>query len=55
MSSHIYEMSGDTEQHQCDVLKLTHFNMQLDETTLSDNKALLMAYVRLVRGGKLHK
>lgn len=45
VSSRINEMAGDTEQQLCDILKNTDFAVQLDETTLSDNKALLMAYV----------
>ena len=55
VSSHINEMAGDTEQELCDILRYTDFVVQLDETTLSDNKALLMAYVKLARDEKLHE
>ena len=38
-------MSGDVEEQQCNILQKTHFAIQLDESTLQGNEALLMAYV----------
>uniref|UniRef100_A0A3Q3B2X0 DUF4371 domain-containing protein n=1 Tax=Kryptolebias marmoratus TaxID=37003 RepID=A0A3Q3B2X0_KRYMA len=42
----INEMGADTEEQLCAILKDSPFTLQLDETTTSDNNALLMAYVR---------
>ena len=39
-------MGADTEDQLCAILRETPFSLQLDETTTSDNNALLMAYVR---------
>ena len=46
VSSRIGEMANDIENKLCDELKTTQFSLQLDERTLRDNEALLMAYVR---------
>ena len=48
VSSKIDEMANDIENKLCDELKTTQFSLQLDETTLCDNEALLMAYVRYI-------
>ncbi|XP_029296292.1 protein ZBED8-like [Cottoperca gobio] len=42
----INEMGADTEEQLCVILRDSYFSIQLDETTTSDNNALLMAYVR---------
>lgn len=42
----INEMGADTEEQLCAILRDSPFTIQLDETTTSDNNALLMAYVR---------
>ncbi|XP_071397542.1 zinc finger BED domain-containing protein 5-like [Centroberyx affinis] len=39
-------MAADTEEQLCAILRNSPFSLQLDETTTSDNNALLMAYVR---------
>ncbi|CAH2006968.1 unnamed protein product [Acanthoscelides obtectus] len=40
----IDEMSSDIESFLCNYLQTTHFSIQLDESTLPDNAALLLAY-----------
>ena len=52
VSSRIDEMANDIENKLCDELKTTQFSLQLDETTLRDNEALLMAYVRYVNASR---
>ena len=49
----IDEMNENTEEQLCEVLRKTSFSVQLDETTTSDNNALLMDYVRYIAHGKL--
>ncbi|XP_073330750.1 zinc finger BED domain-containing protein 5-like [Pagrus major] len=49
----IREMSMDTEQQLCAMLRGCRFSVQLDETTTADNNVLLMAYVRYVSGRDL--
>ena len=39
-------MGTNIEDQRCEILRNTSFSLQLDETTTSDNNALLMAYVR---------
>lgn len=46
VSARIDEMSSNIESKLCDDLKTTEFSLQLDETTLRDGEALLLAYVR---------
>ena len=38
-------MGTNIEDQLCEILRNTSFSLQLDETTTSDNNALLMAYV----------
>ncbi|CAH2008546.1 unnamed protein product [Acanthoscelides obtectus] len=45
----IDEMSSDIESFLCHYLQTTRFSIQLDESTLPDNAALLLAYVRLIK------
>ncbi|GBP17547.1 Zinc finger BED domain-containing protein 5 [Eumeta japonica] len=51
----IDEMSSDVESFLCDYLRTTHFSIQLDESTLPGNEALLLSYVRFVMGEEIHK
>ncbi|GBP53071.1 SCAN domain-containing protein 3 [Eumeta japonica] len=51
----IDEMSSDIESFLCDYLRTTHFSIQLDESTLLGNEALLLAYIRFVMGEEIHK
>ena len=48
VSSRIDEMANDIENE----LKTTQFSLQLDETTLRDNEALLMAYVHYINASR---
>jgi len=48
VSRRIDEMAYDVKIKLCDILKITKFSLQLDESTLRDNEALLLAYVRYV-------
>ena len=45
----IDEMAADVEEKLCDILKNTSFSLQIDESTLPSNEALLLAYVRFIR------
>ncbi|KAE9542272.1 hypothetical protein AGLY_003399 [Aphis glycines] len=45
VSRRIDEMAYDVEIKLCDILKITKFSLQLNESTLRDNEALLLAYV----------
>lgn len=51
----IDEMSYDVENFFCNYLRTTHFSIQLNESTLSGNEALLLAYVRFVLNQKIHE
>ena len=44
-------MALNVEQQLCVVLQTTEFALQLDESTLRGNEALLMTYVRYIRDG----
>ena len=41
-------MSSDVESQLVEKLKTSKFSIQLDESTVSDNRAILMAYVRFI-------
>lgn len=43
----INEMGTDTEEQLCAILWDSSFSLQLDETAISDNNALLMAFLQL--------
>ncbi|XP_053159163.1 LOW QUALITY PROTEIN: protein ZBED8 [Hemicordylus capensis] len=45
----IDEMAENIENSLCNYLKTSQFSMQLDESTLPGNEALLLAYVRFIR------
>ncbi|KAE9528709.1 hypothetical protein AGLY_012284 [Aphis glycines] len=49
----IDEMAQSVEELLCAFLKATKFSIQLDESTLPGNEALLLAYVRFVKEEKI--
>ncbi|CAH1984798.1 unnamed protein product [Acanthoscelides obtectus] len=51
----IDEMSSDIESFLCTYLQTTHFSIQLDESTLPDNAALLLAYVRFIMNQEIYE
>ncbi|CAH2003254.1 unnamed protein product, partial [Acanthoscelides obtectus] len=51
----IDEMSSDIESFLCNYLQMTHFSIQLDESTLPDNAALLLAYVRFIMNQEIYE
>ena len=44
-------MSSDVENQLVEKLKTSKFSIQLDQSTVSDNRAILMAYVRFIDNG----
>ncbi|CAH2015032.1 unnamed protein product [Acanthoscelides obtectus] len=51
----IDEMSSGIESLLCNYLQTTHFSIQLDESTLPDNAALLLAYVRFIMNQEIYE
>ncbi|CAH1970146.1 unnamed protein product [Acanthoscelides obtectus] len=51
----IDEMSSDIESFLCNYLQTTHFSIQLDESTLPDNAALLLTYVRFIMNQEIYE
>ncbi|CAH1980769.1 unnamed protein product [Acanthoscelides obtectus] len=51
----IDEMSSDIESFLCNYLQTTHSSIQLDESTLPDNAALLLAYVRFIMNQEIYE
>ncbi|CAH1977652.1 unnamed protein product [Acanthoscelides obtectus] len=51
----IDEMSSDIESFLCNYLQTTHFSIPLDESTLPDNAALLLAYVRFIMNQEIYE
>ncbi|CAH2011758.1 unnamed protein product [Acanthoscelides obtectus] len=51
----IDEMSSDIESFLCNYLETTHFSIQLDESTLPDNAALLLEYVRSIMNKEIYE
>ena len=51
----IDEMGQDVELQLIKMIQATEFALQLDESTLPDNQALLMAYVRYMNSGVTHE
>lgn len=49
----IDEMGGDVEEILCEKLKTEQFGLQLDESTLPGNEALLLGYCRFIRDNKI--
>ncbi|EZA56552.1 SCAN domain-containing protein [Ooceraea biroi] len=46
-------MAQDVEVSLCDFLKTTQFSLQLDESIVTGNEALLLAYVRFIKEEKI--
>ena len=44
-------MANDVEIHLIHILQTTGLSLQLDESTLCENEALLLAYVRFTKDG----
>ena len=42
-------MASSIEENVCNVLKTTEFSLQIDESTMPGNEALLLAYVRFIQ------
>ena len=42
-------MASATEEEICNILKKTEFSLQIDESTMPGNEALLLAYVRFIQ------
>lgn len=53
VSRRIDEMAIDIENQLCQDLRTIEFTLQLDESTVRDNEAILMAYVRYIKNGKI--
>ena len=51
VSRRIDEMSADIETQLVEKLKSRHFSLQMDETTLRDSEAILLAYARYIDKG----
>ncbi|CAH1970114.1 unnamed protein product [Acanthoscelides obtectus] len=51
----IDEMGSDIESFLCNYLQTTHFSIQLDESTLPDNAALLLVYVRFIMNQEIYE
>ncbi|CAH2020988.1 unnamed protein product [Acanthoscelides obtectus] len=51
----IDEMSSDIESFLCNYLQTIHFSIQLDESTLPDNAALLLAYVCFIMNQEIYE
>ncbi|CAH2003383.1 unnamed protein product [Acanthoscelides obtectus] len=51
----IDEMSSDIESFLCNYLQTTHFSIQLEESTLPDNAALLLAYVLFILNQEIYE
>ena len=48
-------MSSDIKSFLCNYLQTTHFSIQLDESTLPDNAALLLAYVCFIINQEIYE
>nr|XP_047123766.1 protein ZBED8-like [Hydra vulgaris] len=48
-------MSSVIECFLCNYLQTTHFSIQLDESTLPGNAALLLEYVRFIMNQEIHE
>lgn len=49
----IDEMAENIEESLCDHLRTSQFSIQLDESTLPTNEALLLSYVRFIKDEKI--
>jgi len=48
VSKRIDEMADDIENKLINYLRENNFALQIDESTVTDNKAILLAYVMLI-------
>ncbi|CAH2012364.1 unnamed protein product [Acanthoscelides obtectus] len=48
-------MISDIESFLCNYLQTTHFSIQLDESTLPDNAALLLTYARFIMNKEIYE
>ncbi|CAK1578262.1 unnamed protein product [Parnassius mnemosyne] len=48
-------MAENIEESLCDFLKTSQFSIQLDESTLPTNEALLLSYVRFIKDEKIYQ
>ena len=55
VSARIDERGRDIELQLIDKLKVNKFSLQLDESTIRDSEALLLAYVRFIENGAFHE
>ena len=46
-------MICDVEVQLVEIFKYTHFSIQLDDSTVGDSEALIMAYVRYADNGEV--
>ena len=46
-------MANDIEKTIYDILKTTEFSLQIDESTMPGNEALVLAYVRFIQEDNL--
>ncbi|KAJ0177194.1 hypothetical protein K1T71_007203 [Dendrolimus kikuchii] len=53
MQRRIYEMAENIEGSLCNHLRTSQFSIQLDESTLLTNEALLLSYVRFIKDEKI--
>ncbi|CAH2001704.1 unnamed protein product [Acanthoscelides obtectus] len=51
----INEMSSDIVSLLCNYLQTTHFSIQMDESSLPNNAALLLAYVRFIMNQEIYE
>ena len=49
------EMAGCAEKQLVDMLKTRPFTVQLDETTVRNSEALLLANVQYIENGEFHE
>ena len=49
----IDEMAEDIKESLCDILKKQRFGLQLDESMLPGNEALLLGYVRFIKDNEV--
>ncbi|XP_023231325.1 SCAN domain-containing protein 3-like [Centruroides sculpturatus] len=53
VSRRIDEMANDVEEQLCEDLQNTEFTLQLDESIVRNNEAILLAYVRYIKNDKI--
>lgn len=53
VSRRINEMANDVQVQLCEALQNTEFTLQLDESTVRHNDAMLLPYVRYIKNDKI--